>query len=442
MFVLCSYGTSLHPVVVYGGQDIRHQFRELDRGCDILVATPGRLMDFLERGRITLSQVGYLVFDEADRMLDMGFEPQIRQVVLHHDMPQERQTLMFSATFPKEIQRLAQDFLRAYVFIAIGRVGSSSDLITQRVEWVEEEDKQMALLRLLPQCQGLTLVFVERKRTADLLESFLSRHGYAVTSIHGDRSQHEREAALAHFRASRCPFLVATDVAARGLDIPYVLDVVNFDTPTAIEDYVHRIGRTGRCGRTGTATSFLNRSSQGIVRDLVDMLRENKQEVPAWLELWWKDTRQTGGGGRGGRSGGRGRGGWGARDFRQGQFGGGRGGDGRGRGGFGYGGEGGRGGMGMGMAFGGMGGMSMGMGMGMGGMGYGDGAMHSMASSMGRNGMDGGGEGGRGDGPLMSAGPRGGSPPSAATGAEGGGGALPPPGQRMGGQFSSQHQGW
>ena len=436
------WGSSLHPVVVYGGQDIRYQFRELDRGCDLLVATPGRLMDFVERGRITLSHVGYLVFDEADRMLDMGFEPQIRQIVQQSDMPHSRQTLMFSATFPKEIQRLAQDFLQSYIFIAVGRVGSSSDLITQRVEWVEDEDKQAALLRLLPQCQGLTLIFVERKRTADLLEAFLSRHNYSVTSIHGDRSQHEREAALAHFRASRCPFLVATDVAARGLDIPNVLDVINFDTPTCIEDYVHRIGRTGRCGRTGTATSFINRASQGVVRELYDMLRENKQEVPPWLEQYYRDTRQ-GGGGRGGRAGGRGgRGGWGARDLRQGQFGSRGAGAGRGRGGFGRGGGGGFGGMGMmGMTGMGMGGMSGGMGM---GMGYGEGAMYPIGSHMHPNGMEGGGDGGQGDGSSRAAALRGGPPLTAAMmGMGGGGGNAALAGQRPNDHFSSsQREAW
>ena len=208
-------GTSLHPVVVYGGQDIRHQFRELDRGCDILVATPGRLMDFLERGRVTLSQVGYLVFDEADRMLDMGFEPQIRSIVQGGNMPQQhRQTLMFSATFPKEIQRLAQDFLYSYLFIAIGRVGSSSDLITQRVEYCEDEDKDKALLRLLPQCQGLTLIFVERKRTADMLESlplspsllrhFHSRGPLSAREGVGPRSLQGRQMSLPRGHRRRC----------------------------------------------------------------------------------------------------------------------------------------------------------------------------------------------------------------------------------------------
>jgi ATP-dependent RNA helicase DDX3X len=300
-------GTTLRAVVVYGGQDIRHQFRELDRGCDVLVATPGRLLDFVERGRIALSAVGYLVFDEADRMLDMGFEPQIRALVQQGDMPQPqhgRQTLMFSATFPKEIQRLAADFLLHYIFIAVGRVGSSSDLITQQVHWVEEEDKQTALLRLLPACTGLTLVFVERKRTADQLEHFLHMSGLAVASIHGDRTQRERETSLQLFRSGRCPLLVATDVAARGLDIPNVMDVINFDMPAAIEDYVHRIGRTGRCGKPGTSTSLVNSKNSGVMRDLLDMLRENKQDVPDWLQGLVQQQHYGRGGGGGGGGGG------------------------------------------------------------------------------------------------------------------------------------------
>ena len=436
----CS-GSSLHAVVVYGGQDIRHQFRELDRGCDILVATPGRLMDFLERGRISLSQVGYLVFDEADRMLDMGFEPQIRQIVQGHDLHEARQTLMFSATFPREIQRLAADFLYNWAFIAVGRVGSSSDCIVQQVEYVEEEDKQQALVRLLPHCRGLTLIFVERKRTADTLESFLSRQRLSVTSIHGDRSQMERETALAHFRASRCPILVATDVAARGLDIPHVLDVINYDMPSTIEDYVHRIGRTGRCGRSGTATSFINRSSQRVICELHDMLVENKQHIPVWLEEWWRESR-AGAGGRGER--GRGRGGWGARDFRQGQFGS-RGGS-RGNRGFAFGRGGGRGmgGPGIAMAM----GMAMGMPHGMGveqgmGMSFNDAHTGMGASMMNSNGlmMMGAGLGGRGGSIMTEGAARGwhGTPPLGFGG--GGGGAPPAPGPRSF-AFTPPHEAW
>ncbi len=200
--------------------------RDLDRGCHILVATPGRLVDMLERGKVSLEYCKYLVLDEADRMLDMGFEPQIRRIVEQDNMPPtgQRQTLMFSATFPKEIQMLARDFLHDYIFLAIGRVGSTSENITQKIVWVEEQDKRSFLLDLLDAAglsqagnggedASLTLVFVETKKGADALDEFLYREGFPVTSIHGDRTQNEREEALRRFRAGRTPILVATAVS-------------------------------------------------------------------------------------------------------------------------------------------------------------------------------------------------------------------------------------
>jgi len=174
-------------VVVYGGHPIGNQFRELERGVDILVATPGRLVDFLTRARISLAGIQFVIFDEADRMLDMGFEPQIRFILDFDDMPkkEKRQTMMFSATFPREIQRLAIDFLTEYVFLAVGRVGSTTDFITQKVEFVEDIDKKAYLLQILPKCTNLTLIFVETKRMADHLEDFLQSENINATSIHG-----------------------------------------------------------------------------------------------------------------------------------------------------------------------------------------------------------------------------------------------------------------
>lgn len=263
--------------VAYGGADIREQMRDLERGVDILVATPGRLVDLIERGRISLSRCVFMVLDEADRMLDMGFEPQIRRIVEGEDMPSHRngnrQTMMFSATFPKEIQRLAADFLYDYIFLAVGRVGSTHENITQRVEYVDDHIKRDVLCRLLRELPGLTLVFVETKRNADAIEDFLCRDGFPATSIHGDRTQREREDALSSFRAGRTPILVATDVAARGLDIPNVIHVINFDMPKDIDDYVHRIGRTGRAGNTGHATAFVNDRNYNICRDLMNTLK-------------------------------------------------------------------------------------------------------------------------------------------------------------------------
>jgi len=330
-----AYRSWVRPCVVYGGADIGSQLRQIERGCDLLVATPGRLVDLIERGRISLCNIKYLVLDEADRMLDMGFEPQIRRIVEGEDMPgvQNRQTLMFSATFPRDIQMLARDFLKDYVFLSVGRVGSTSENITQKVEYVEDMDKRSVLLDILhTHGAGLTLIFVETKRMADSLSDFLINQNFPATSIHGDRTQRERERALEMFRNGRCPILVATAVAARGLDIPNVTHVVNYDLPTDIDDYVHRIGRTGRAGNTGISTAFFNRGNRGVVRDLIDLLKEANQEVPAFLENIAREGSGFGGGRGGGRSGGRGRGGGANRDFRK--FGGGGGGGGFG-GGFG-----------------------------------------------------------------------------------------------------------
>lgn len=324
-----SYRSHIRPCVVYGGADFGEQSRAMQRGCQLLVATPGRLVDMMERGRIGLECVRFLVLDEADRMLDMGFEPQIRRIVEGDGhgsgMPPVgvRQTMMFSATFPREIQRLAREFLAEYVYLAVGRVGSASDNITQSFELLEEHDKRSCMLDLLekspPTQESLTLIFVETKKGADMLEEFLYRERFHVTSIHGDRTQYEREEALNLFRTGRTPLLVATAVAARGLDIPNVRHVINYDLPNDIEDYVHRIGRTGRVGNTGRATSFFTDKNRNLIRDMIELLVEAKQEVPSWMKA---DRTSFGGGGGGGR--GRGRGS--NRDYRHesGGFGGGR----------------------------------------------------------------------------------------------------------------------
>lgn len=348
-----AYRSWVKPCVVYGGANIGNQLRLIERGCDLLVATPGRLVDLIERGRISLANIKYLVLDEADRMLDMGFEPQIRRIVEGEDMPKTdaRQTLMFSATFPRDIQMLARDFLKDYIFLSVGRVGSTSENITQKVEYVEDQDKRSVLLDILhTHSGGLTLIFVETKRMADSLSDFLLNQNFPATSIHGDRTQPERERALEMFRTGRCPVLVATAVAARGLDIPNVTHVVNYDLPTDIDDYVHRIGRTGRAGNTGISTAFFNRGNRGVVRDLIELLKEANQEVPSFLETIARESGFGGGGGGGGGRGGGGRSGGtrgrgtGTRDFRKYGGGGSGGGSGGGFGGHqagGYGGSGG-----------------------------------------------------------------------------------------------------
>ncbi|KAJ3020022.1 DEAD-box ATP-dependent RNA helicase [Thoreauomyces humboldtii] len=296
-----AYRSWVRPCVCYGGQPMVDQIRDLERGCELLVATPGRLVDLIERGRISLANVKYLVLDEADRMLDMGFEPQIRRIVEKEDMPIStgRQTLMFSATFPRNIQMLARDFLNDYIYLTVGRVGSTSENITQRIEYVEEDDKRSVLLDLLHADAentgkaNLTLVFVETKRNADMLCNYLLNNNFPATSIHGDRTQSEREQALLSFRSARTPVLVATAVAARGLDIPNVGHVINFDLPSDIDDYVHRIGRTGRAGNTGKATAFFNlHRDRNVVKELLEILQEAHQEVPEWLEQCRKEVER------------------------------------------------------------------------------------------------------------------------------------------------------
>ncbi|XP_075591579.1 ATP-dependent RNA helicase DDX3Y isoform X3 [Dermatophagoides farinae] len=286
-----SYRSRVRPCVVYGGSDIGAQMRDLDNGCQLLVATPGRLIDMVERRKVSLEKIAHLVLDEADRMLDMGFEPQIRQIVEQCDMPETgvRQTLMFSATFPKKVQELATNFLENYIFLTVGRVGSTSENITQKIEWVNENDKRSYLLDLLNNDvhrsgpDSLTLIFVETKKGVDYLEHFLERNGCHVSSIHGDRNQNDREDALYSFRAGRTPIMVATAVAARGLDIPNVKHVINFDLPNDIEEYVHRIGRTGRVGNLGLATSFFNDKNKNIAVNLYELMVESKQTIPDFL---------------------------------------------------------------------------------------------------------------------------------------------------------------
>lgn len=305
-----SYNTGIKCSVVYGGAPLMDQKRDVMRGVDILVAAPGRLTHMYDYGWINLGYCRYLVLDEADRMLDMGFEPQVRQIVEQTNMGEfyygglSRQTMMFSATFQDEIQILARDFLDDYVFLSVGRVGSTSDLIEQKLMYADEHDKVGRLKRCLKEAeigmggQGLALVFVETKKGADVLEKDLWKNHFAVTAIHGNRNQAEREEALQAFRTGQNPILVATDVAARGLDIPNVSLVINYDMPKHIDDYVHRIGRTGRAGRKGKAIAFINEKqcSRDLLKKLNDLLSDSKQERPDWFEEIARVNNSAGGG--------------------------------------------------------------------------------------------------------------------------------------------------
>lgn len=255
---------SFKTAIVVGGTNISEQRSELRAGVHIVVATPGRLIDHLQQGNTSLSRIVLVVLDEADRMLDMGFEPQIREVM--RNLPEKHQTLLFSATMPAEIEALAQDYLTNPVRIKVGKVSSPTANVSQTLEKVPENDKIDRLLDLLveeavqAEKSGhpfpLTIVFVERKTKCDEVAEALTQQGLLATALHGGRSQNEREAALRDFRHGPINILVATDVASRGLDVTGVAHVINLDLPKTMEDYVHRIGRTGRAGSTGRATSF------------------------------------------------------------------------------------------------------------------------------------------------------------------------------------------
>ncbi|XP_063151722.1 probable ATP-dependent RNA helicase DDX4 isoform X2 [Candoia aspera] len=284
-----SYGTCIRPVVVYGGIQMGHTINQIMQGCNILCATPGRLLDIIGREKIGLSKLKYLVLDEADRMLDMGFGPDIKKLISSPGMPSKdkRQTLMFSATFPDEIQRLAGEFLKTeYLFVVVGQVGGACSDVQQTILQVTQYDKRDKLVEILNDIgDKRTMVFVETKKKADFFATFLCQENIATTSIHGDREQKEREEALRYFRSGKCSVLVATSVAARGLDIENVQHVINVDLPSTIDEYVHRIGRTGRCGNTGKAISFFDpQSDSAIAQPLIKVLVDAQQEVPAWLE--------------------------------------------------------------------------------------------------------------------------------------------------------------
>ncbi|CAH0695932.1 unnamed protein product [Spodoptera exigua] len=283
-----SYGSILKIAVAYGGTAVRHQGDNISRGCHILVATPGRLHDFVDRNRVSFDSIRFVVLDEADRMLDMGFIPSVEKMMDHSTMVpiKERQTLMFSATFPEDIQHLAGRFLNNYLFVAVGIVGGASTDVEQIFHQVTKYEKQTTLKKLIEENDGKRiLVFVETKRNADFIAAMLSEQQMLTSSIHGDRMQREREEALDNFKSGRHCILVATAVAARGLDIKNVDIVVNYDLPKSIDEYVHRIGRTGRVGNRGKAVSFYDADQDmQLAADLAKILKQADQTVPDFLQ--------------------------------------------------------------------------------------------------------------------------------------------------------------
>ncbi len=272
------YGCGLRPKValVHGGVGYRPQIDRLRRGVDVLIATPGRLIDHLDQGNVRLDAVEMLVLDEADRMLDMGFIHDIRRLMAAMPDKGRRQTLLFSATFSQAIRRLAEDLLEEPVAIEIEPARPAAEGIDQRIHPVDRHRKRELLSHMIDSGNWRqVLVFTRTRRGADRLAEQLVRDGLTATAIHGNKSQAARTRALDRFRKGRVRVLVATDVAARGIDIERLPHVINFELPDVAEDYVHRIGRTGRAGQTGQAISLVSAEEQGQLRDIERLLRRD-----------------------------------------------------------------------------------------------------------------------------------------------------------------------
>ncbi|CAN0878010.1 DEAD-box ATP-dependent RNA helicase 20 [Linum grandiflorum] len=265
---------------IYGGVPKGPQVRDLQKGVEIVIATPGRLIDMLESHNTNLRRVTYLVLDEADRMLDMGFEPQMRKII--NQIRPDRQTLYWSATWPKEVEQLSRQFLYNPYKVIIG----SEDLkanhsIRQHVDIVSENQKYNKLVKLLEDIMdgSRILIFMDTKKGCDQITRQLRMDGWPALSIHGDKSQAERDWVLSEFKSGKNPIMTATDVAARGLDVKDVKYVVNYDFPGSLEDYVHRIGRTGRAGAKGTAYTFFTAANARFAKELIGILEEAGQKV-------------------------------------------------------------------------------------------------------------------------------------------------------------------
>ena len=270
---------ALRSAVVFGGVGIAPQTATLRRGVDILVATPGRLLDHVQQRSADLSRVEVLILDEADRMLDMGFIHDIRRII--NLLPPQRQSLLFSATFSDEIRKLAAGLLRSPLTIEVARRNVDTELVTHRVHLVEQDRKRHALAHLI-RTENLSqvLVFSRTKHGANRLAEQLCRDGVSATAIHGNKTQSQRMKALAEFKQAKVSVLVATDVAARGLDIDALPHVVNFDLPNVAGDYVHRIGRTGRAGNAGEAISLVSRDERPLLSAIEQLLKRRLARLP------------------------------------------------------------------------------------------------------------------------------------------------------------------
>ena len=289
--------TKLRSAVVFGGMDMKPQTAELKKGVEVLVATPGRLLDHIEAKNVVLNQVEYVVLDEADRMLDIGFLPDLQRILSH--LPKQRTTLLFSATFSPEIKRLAGSYLQDPVTIEVARPNETAASVTQRFIAASDDDKRKVIQQVLNE-QGIrqAFIFSNSKLGCARLTRALERDGYRAAALHGDKSQDERLKALEAFKQGEVDLLVCTDVAARGLDIKDVPAVFNYDVPFNAEDSVHRIGRTGRGGATGVAVTLVSSSDSKLVADIEKLIKK-KIEVER-IELpesrRWRDRREAGAG--------------------------------------------------------------------------------------------------------------------------------------------------
>lgn len=281
----------IRSCLAIGGVPVTEAMETLKKGVHILVATPGRLMDMLDKKMVNLSVCRYLCMDEADRMIDMGFEEDVRTIFSY--FKGQRQTLLFSATMPKKIQNFARSALVKPVTINVGRAGAASMNVTQEVEYVKQEAKIVYMLECLQRTSPPVLIFAEKKQDVDSIHEYLLLKGVEAVAIHGGKDQEERSRAVEAYRKHEKDVLVATDVASKGLDFPDVQHVINYDMPDDVENYVHRIGRTGRSSTKGLATTFVNKSTdQSVLLDLKHLLMEAQQKVPPFLAELCSETEQ------------------------------------------------------------------------------------------------------------------------------------------------------
>ena len=293
--------SKIRAQLLIGGESGRDQIQPFrDAGVHCVVATPGRLRDFLKRKSINLDVCRFICLDEADRMLDLGFDEEVSEIMNHFH--HQRQTILYSATFPKKFQDFAKQTLVRPIVVNVGRAGAANLDVIQEVEYVKQEAKIVYLLECLQKTAPPVVIFCEKKGDVDDIHEDLLLKGVEAVSIHGGKDQEERNEAIALYKAGKKDVLVATDIAAKGLDFADIQHVINFDMPSEIENYVHRIGRTGRCGKTGVATTFINKScEETTLLDLKHLLKEAHQRIPPVLMIMDDPLESYGaGGGEGG----------------------------------------------------------------------------------------------------------------------------------------------